>query len=196
MSIGKRVSDAIDKMDAGDREGALFQICAAIEATAKAEFSKPGRGSYKDFIHQHLGMITELAFGNVRILNINLKYNHPDLRTDANGCASVQDILYHVVRCGLYHNGEIPYDLRFTDEPQFRVEDGTLTLPSGLIFGLIAAVVVSPANVSQHAPKEGILNLRGASIPVNKLWGRRAELLWLLDATNEAYRLATKPQAT
>jgi hypothetical protein len=42
MSIGKRVSDAIDKMEASDPEGALFAICAALEATAAKESGQKG----------------------------------------------------------------------------------------------------------------------------------------------------------
>jgi hypothetical protein len=196
MSVGKRVADTIDKMELGDPEGALFQICAAIEVTAKTEFGKSSRSSYKDFIHKSLGLITDIAFGGRKILNLNLGYDHPDLKKNADGCVAVQDIFYHVVRCGLYHDASLPDDLKFTDEMQIRIKDGVLVLPSALIYGLITAVVVSPANRDEHAPKEGMLNLSDFPIPINKLWGRRAELLWLLEAVNETKRLQTAATAT
>jgi hypothetical protein len=196
MSVGKRVSDTIDKMEIGDPEGALFQICAAIDVTAKTAFGKPGRGSYKDFIHHNLGLITDIALGGRKILNLNLGYDHPDLKKNANDCVSVQDIFYHVVRCGLYHDASLPDNLKFTDEMQIRIEDGVLILPSSLIYGLVIAVVVSPANRDQHTPKEGMLNLGNFPIPINKLWGRRDELLWLLDVVNEVKRLQTAATAT
>lgn len=195
MSVGKRVADTIDKMEIGDPEGALFQICAAIDFTAKTEAGKSGRGSYKDFIHQNLGLITDIAFGR-NILNLNLGYEHPDLKKNADGCVPVQDIFYHVVRCGLYHDTSLPDDLKFADEMQIRVKDGVLVLPSALIYGLITAVVISPANRDQHAPKEALLNLGDFPIPINKLWGRRNELLWLLDAVNEIKRIQTAATAT
>lgn len=196
MSVGKRVSDTIDKMEIGDPEGALFQICAGIDVTAKTEFGKSGRGSYKEFIHQNLGLITDIAFGGRKILNLNLGYDHPDLKKNADGCVPVQDIFYHVVRCGLYHEASLPDDLKFADEMQIRIKDGVLVLPSALIYGLITAVVVSPANRDEHAPKEGMLNLGEFPIPINKLWGRRDELLWLLDAINEIKWLKTAATAT
>ncbi|KPK50843.1 MAG: hypothetical protein AMK72_01250 [Planctomycetes bacterium SM23_25] len=34
MGIGKQVAEAVDKMQAHDPDGALFAICAAVEATA------------------------------------------------------------------------------------------------------------------------------------------------------------------
>ncbi len=190
MNIGDRVTDAIDKMAAADPEGALFQICAAIEVTAKNEFGKPGRGSYKDFIHQNLGLITDIAFGGSKFLNINLGYEHPSLKKNVDGCVPIQDILYHVVRCGLYHDARLPDDLKFADEHQIRMEEhGTLVMPSSLVYGLITAVVVSPTNRGECGSNEGTLNLDNFPIPLSKLWGRREELLWLLDVCNEVRRL-------
>jgi len=190
MSIGKRISDTIDKMEAADPEGALFQICAAIDVTAKNEFGKSGSKNYKNFIHQNLGLITDIAFGGRKILNLNLAYDHPELKKNVDGSVPVQDIFYHIVRCGLYHEATLPDDLKFTDDMQIRIEEnGVLVLPSALIYGLICAVVVSPANRDERAPKEAMLNFGEFPIPINKMWGHRNELLWLLDAVNEVTRL-------
>jgi len=190
MSVGKRISDTINKMEDADPEGALFQICAAIDVTAKNESGKSGRKNYKDFIRQNLGLITDIAFGGRKILNLNLAYDHPKLKKNANGCVPLQDLFYHVVRCGLYHEATLPDDLKFTDDMQIRIEeDGVLVLPSALIYGLICAVIVSPANREERAPKEAMLNFGKFPIPINKMWGHRNELLWLLDAVNEVTRL-------
>jgi hypothetical protein len=190
MSVGKRISDTIEKMDVADSEGALFQISAAIEITAKKEYGKSGHENYKDFIHQNMGLITDIAFGGRKILNINLKYDHPGLKKTANGLVPIQDIFYHVVRCGLYHEAALPDNLKFTNEMQIRIEEnGMLVLPSALIYGLICAVVVSPVNHDERVLKEATLNLGEFPILINKLWGRRNELLWLLDAANELMRL-------
>ena len=117
MGVGKRISDTIDKMQAGDPEGALFQICAAIDVTARNEFGKSGRGSYKDFIHQNLGLITDIAFGGRRFLNLNLEYDHPELKKNPDGCVPVQDIFYHAIRCALYHEASLPDDFDETLSP-------------------------------------------------------------------------------
>jgi hypothetical protein len=39
-----------------------------------------------------------------------------------------------------------------------------------------------------------MLNLGEIPIPISKLWGRRAELLWLLDALAEVTRLRIEAQ--
>jgi hypothetical protein len=196
MSIGKRVSEAIEKMEASDPEGALFQICAAVDVTAQVELGKPGKGSYKDFLHQNLGLITRISSGRGSILNFFLKYDHPKIAKAPNGLVSIQDIFYHVVRCGLYHEAGLPGDLKFTDEGQFRVDHGVLVMPSTLIYGLVTAVVVSPVNHNERAQKDFVLNLGNFPVPISKLWGRRDELTWLLDVEKEVYEMQLRTRET
>lgn len=181
MSIAKRVAEAVEKMAQSDPEGALLPISSAIDATATKHYNRRGRKSYKDFIHENLGLITKVAFGP-SILNINLKYDHPDLTIGPNGLCTIQDVLYHVVRCGLAHSAELPSTLRFVDEDKFRVENNLLVLPASLIYGLIAAVVVCPANIDQTISESYGFNVRGFQITMNNLWGKKAALENLLAA--------------
>jgi hypothetical protein len=179
VGIAKCVAEAFEKIRAGDPEGALMQICAAIEATATAEYGKEGRGSYKDFLRDNLGLITKVGFG-LSILNLNLGYVHPRIKTATPGLCSFEDILYHAVRCGLYHQASLPSDLRFHDEPAFKIEDELLVLPAKLVLGLVIAVVVAPINKDEKATEGHYgLDISGYRVPLNKLWGRRAELLEL-----------------
>jgi len=175
MSIAKRVAEAVEKMSQNDAEGALLPVSAAIDATATKHFNRRGRKSYKDFIHENLGLITEVAFGQ-SVMNINLKYDHPDLEPGPDGLCTIQDILYHVVRCGLAHSAELPSTLKFVDEYKFQVENDLLVLPSSLVYGLIAAVVVCPENADQTIPDHYGLNVRGFQIKLNDLWGKKQEL--------------------
>jgi len=193
MSIGKQVTDAINKMQLSDYEGALFAICAAIEATAKKEFAQRGREAYKKFVHENFGLITEVGLGST-ILNLYLSFDHPELKKNSAGSYKFEDILYHVVRCGLYHDASLPNDLRFTDEKKIRYDNGALILPAAIIYGLIMAVVVSPANQNESADKWCVLNFGDFPIPISRLWGRRHELVWLLDALKELRNLQCETQ--
>lgn len=179
MSIAKRVAETVERMAQNDAEAALLPISTAIDATATKHFKCRGRKSYKDFIHENLGLITKVGFGPT-ILNINLRYNHPDLKASPNGLCTIQDILYHVVRCGLAHAAELPSTLKFVDEKKIQVESGQLVLPASLIFGLVAAVVVCPENYDQKIASNYVLNTRGFRIVLNDWWGRKTELESLL----------------
>lgn len=114
VSIAKRVAEAVEKMAQDDVEGALLPISAAIDATATKHFNRGGRDSYKRFLHENLGLITKIAFGP-SVLNINLKYDHPDIETGPDGLCTIEQILYHVIRCGLAHNADLPSTLKFVD---------------------------------------------------------------------------------
>ena len=192
MSIAKRVMDSIDKMEKLDYENALFSICAAIEATASKEFSKKGKQSYKNFIHQNLGLITNIAFGGTKILNINLGYDHPSIKKNPDGLSSIQDILYHAIRCDLYHIAKIPDDIEFSKENKISVNNGKIVLPASLIYGLIISVVISPSNKDEKCSKDQFLNLWNFCIPINKLWGHRNKLIWLMDVLSEVMQIQSQ----
>jgi len=196
MSISKRVSEAIEKMEASDPEGALFEICAAIDATAVKEFNKRGKDTYKKFVHQNLGLITDIAFGGRQILNLNLAYDHPEVKKSSDGTCSIQDIIYHAVRCGLYHKAGIPDNIKFVQEQLITVKANNLILPSSLIYGFIVAIIISPVNKNESTLKDEILNLYNFLIPINKLWGRQEEFFWLKDLITEAIRIQKKQEKT
>jgi hypothetical protein len=189
MSISKRVAEAIDQMNAGDPESALFQICSVLEATATQFYGKKGRGSYKDFIHDNLDLITRIALGP-RILNINLAYDlnknlppgEKPVPSNADGTFPIQAIFYHAVRCSLYHGAKLPADLIFNDKRLIEVQSDKLILPSSLVSGLIYSVVACPINAAERIADTYGVDIGGWKIPVNSLWGKRAELVALLAA--------------
>ncbi len=195
MSVSKRVESAIERMQEDDAEGALFQISSTVDATAKREYDKRGGKSYKTFIHENLGMIVDVSFPARRVHNLNLHYPHDDISTDENGLCSIQDILYHAIRCGLYHEAKLPDNLKFTNEGQIRVEDDSLVLPSALIYGLIVAVVVSPVNSEERVSESVMLNFDGISMLLNCLWGKRAEMRWLLDVRYDTTQVMNRLEA-
>jgi hypothetical protein len=182
MSVGERVAQAIGRMDARDPEGALFQICAAVEVTARREYGGKGGAIYRQFVHENLGLITKAALGP-SISNLRLAFEHPEIERGPDGRCSVQEIVYHAVRCGLYHEAGLPPNLKFTEEQRIRIDGGTLYLPASLVYGLIVAVISCPANKDETAPAPDCgVSVRGFLIPLGKLWGKRAELLALYQA--------------
>jgi hypothetical protein len=85
MSIGRRVFDAIERMDRQNYEGALNDICGAIEDTAAREYGRGGQSVFKRFLHDNMLLITRTAGLGGGILNLNLGYEHPDIELDAKG---------------------------------------------------------------------------------------------------------------
>jgi hypothetical protein len=173
--IGKRVAEAFVKLHSADYEGALIPTSISVDATAKKARTGEGTGAaYKGFLRDNLNLITRVAMGGGGISNLNLGggYSHPKLHPNADGFFPVEQLLYHVVRCGLLHEGCLPSEIQFVAEA--RIEGGArLTVPAGFIVGMLAAVVVAPVNAGERVPVDyGFVFPTGRSARVNELWGR------------------------
>jgi hypothetical protein len=185
MSVGKRICEAIDRLAATDYEGALIPTSIAVDATASQVYpAKKNNEAYKDWLHDNMWLITKVGMGNVSIHNFRFRYNHPEVRCDPNGLCSLEQILYHVVRCGLLHAAKLPGNLRFGPPGQTKMEkDGTLVLSAGLICGMISAVVASSVNQNEVAPEHYGTTIFGRTMPLNQLWGKPDVLLGLFPTT-------------
>jgi len=186
MSIAKRITEAIDKLVAADYEAALIPASIAVDATASQVYpTKNNNEAFKDWLHDNLALITHIGMGGVSIVgNFSFEYSHPDIRTDENGLCSLEQILYHVVRCGLLHGAKLPSTLRFGQPGITTWEGDTLVLSGGLISGLIAAVVVSPINVGETAPDSYGITVSGRATSLNTLWGQRQALMDIVERKN------------
>jgi hypothetical protein len=173
MSIGKRIAEAAEKSAQGDPESALISVCIAIDATSAKLYGKSGRSSYKKFVHDNFALITKVAFGNLTIGALRIGYAHPDIDAHPDGLCSIEEIIYHVVRCGLLHTAELHSSIRFTKELRFVAKDGILTLPSSFVVGLIVAVVACPVNSRETSPLACSLTLAKTERSLNELWGKR-----------------------
>ncbi len=173
MSISKRIMDAIDWMNVGNYESALIPASIAIDATANRVYStKSNNQAYKDWLHENLAFITR--FMGVSITNsLRFGYSHPDLKLDAEGCCSLEQILYHVVRCGLLHNAGLPKTLRFGPPGIISLQGGNLVLSSELIYGMVAAVIAAPENAELTALDRYVLSIDGQTRRINDLWGKK-----------------------
>lgn len=184
MSIGKLVSEAIDKMNANDPEGALFSLCAAVEKTAELEYGQSGRASFKRFIQDNVRLIVRFVFPGHSAGGFKFAYSHPHPKPShpTGGMWTIEDVLYHAVRCGLYHDVEIPANITFSKDNTFSGGGGQITIPAKLVNGIIIAVVVAPSNSHEKAEGDFTVTWRNERLPLNTLWGKREELLRMMDA--------------
>lgn len=183
MSIGKRISEAVDRMMASDAEGALIPASIALDATASREYpAEKNNMAYKAFINANLATITKVAFHGPSIIGqLRVKYDHPDVKPASDGLCTFSQIMYHVVRCGLLHAAALPTDLRFSDRNTIQVQAGSLVLPASLIYGMLVAVVVSPVNSGESLADSYTLTYRNQMLQLNQLFAKPARLQQLFD---------------
>ena len=187
MTIGKLVSEAIVKMNADDPEFALFLLCAPIEKTAAVEYGQRGRASFKRFIHDNVRLMTRFVFGS-SIGGINFAYSHPCPKPGhpTEGIWTIEDVLYYAIRCGFYHDVELPPNIIFAKDNTFSGGGGQITIPAKLIHGVIVAVIVAPSNRHEKAEGTFTVLLRNEQLALDTLWGKRDELLRMMDAAERA----------
>lgn len=160
-------------MIANDYPEAMFHICPAIDATAKRFSGKRGRKNYKDFLTDNMDIVCGFSVGTP-LSGIRLNYVIPGI-TAPDGSCSLEEIIYHSVRCGLAHEAAIPTNILIT-ENQLGDPNGSLLLPKSIICGLIMAVVGSPANSLETCQETLCIHLNGVGFQINQWWGRSGAL--------------------
>jgi len=141
-----------------DPEAALLPLSPVLDAMAGQIYSRKGRSAYKQFIHDRMEVITRVAFGGIAILNAFFaigplvdekgKTIKPD-KVDKDGVAlySLEQVLYHVVRCGLLHKAEISPMLRDTGcRGSIFISGNAVNIPlQKITTGLLFAILTEPA---------------------------------------------------
>ncbi|MCA0375263.1 MAG: hypothetical protein LCH84_06315 [Gemmatimonadetes bacterium] len=199
MSIEKRVNQAFQAIVRGDPEEALFQICTAIEATAKLESGAGGKKSYMTWIERNIPVICAIGIGPA-LAGLRFGFAHRDLPPSKDGSHSLSEIVYHLMRCSLYHASGLPDHIRITENQIGPDDHGHLLIPKFLIVGLIYAVVASPANAGVATTTGHFVTVDGVRYNLDAQWGQRDKLVnTLVTARLEKERaenLSNPPEST
>lgn len=190
MSIGKRVREALDRQIDGDHEAALIPACIAVAASAEKAYPhlKRDNEKYKLFLSDNHDIIMLVAFG-IPTQGVSFKFSHDDIRQSiVPGMATLEEILYHVVRCRLIHDGELDPAIHFGQSNEFGLLDNEVVIPPEIIDGLVMAVVGSGCNKNERLPGASYHLIFHQSagdvrVEINSLWGQKAKLLQLLGNT-------------
>ena len=175
MSIGTFVSSSLGLFNEGKYDVALSLACSAVDATSAKCFptEKFNNVRYKSFLTKNMSIVTTYGMPGVSASCIRIKcINIPELKTDADSMAGLEDILYHVIRCGLIHQCEIEERIEFTERAELGDFEGKFKVPFAIVFGLIMAVILSRENSSETMPNDKEININGKNVNLNSLWGK------------------------
>jgi hypothetical protein len=181
------VFDALERIAQRRPEGALRDICGAIEGTLK-KGGLGGREKYKAWVASNLDLILVVGFPGLKTASMRIAYSHPDLPpTIPPNTPSLEEIIYHVVRCELYHKGGLPSDIEFSDGIIAGGGLGrSMTIPADFVLGLILGVLISPENSAERMRNEPVLWCNGIPLHLNSFWGKKQSLLDALAYTRLA----------
>ncbi len=141
------------------------------------------------FLADNRDIILMAALG-LPLGKISLKLTHASLRRpEVPGLATVGEILYHVVRCGLVHNAELDSSVKFGRSNEFGTLEGSrVVVPPEIVEGLLLAVIGCECNKDETLTGGSYaLQFRQVDgttdVDIQSLWGQKARLLELLQQT-------------
>lgn len=143
LSIQSFVDSAKILYDNEKYDESLCLACIAIDACSAKEFpNKRNAERYKLFLKKYFSIICRYGFLGIEASNIRIKVNVPNvaLRTDKDNYVDMEQIIYHVLRCGLVHECNIEKTIHFTDTTIIGDWNDKFYLPKTIIWGLIASV--------------------------------------------------------
>ena len=138
MSVQSFVNSAKILYNNGQYEEALCLICIAMDACASKQYSD-GKNAvhYKKFLKEHFSTICKYGFPGIEASSIRIKVNVPNvaLKTDKDGYVDMEQIIYHVIRCGLVHECNIENTIQFTETSIIGDWNEKFYMPKDIIWG-------------------------------------------------------------
>ena len=175
VSVGDRVKEAIDWMARGNLAQALSSVSIALDMTAQrhAGTDRSGHAIRKRFIQDYLWLIAHLGFPGGISPTASDPFADHNVKAGAVGTVGAEEIIDHVVRCGLSRSDGKPSKVAWKKAIALgRDEEGNLVLNEGLVWGLVSAVVFAPVNRSESVPEEYWLQVGQFRMFISELWGR------------------------
>lgn len=183
VTVGDRVQSMIDHMEKGELDLALSDICIALDITSQKYYgmTKSSRTTYKEFLKENIWMIVATGMGSLIVESIKLPFQHTDIKYDADGYCTLEQIIYHVMRCGLVHGtGENNKIIWNNLIPLGIDEAGNLQLSPSFIWGLALAVIVSEVNKDERVKDTCWISTMTFKYLINDLWGKRENVKTML----------------
>lgn len=176
VSVGQRVQSMIDHMSKGEVELALSDICIAIDITSQKYYNEPASSAscYKRFLKENIWMIVVTGMGSLVTEAIKLPFTHKDIKSDDEGYCTLEQIIYHVMRCGLIHGtGEDSKIIWNNRIPLALDKDGNLNLSPSFIWGFALCVITCPVNREEKVRDTCWVSTASFKYLINDLWGQR-----------------------
>ena len=176
VSVGQRVQSMIDHMSKGEIELALSDICIAIDITSQKYYNESTSSAtcYKRFLKENMWMIVVTGMGSLITETVKLPFTHKDIKSDSEGYCTLEQIIYHVMRCGLIHGtGEDSKIIWNNRIPLALDKDRNLNLSPSFIWGFALCVIACPANRKEKVGDTCWISTASFKYLINDLWGKR-----------------------
>ena len=180
ITIGQRLQSAIDHMDKGEYELGLSDICIALDNTAKRHFHKSDsdRTAYKEFLKENMWLILVTCLDACLSPQVKLPFQHDKIKSSQDGYSTLEDIVYHAIRCELIHDTGEKSKIVWNDYVSLAINDqGYLLLSPPFIWGLALAIITCESNKDERVDAGSWIQTMGYKYLINDLWGKKESIV-------------------
>lgn len=171
MTIAARIQECTGKLDVGDAENSFIQLAIAIDGTAKQLY--PGKKTSercKKFLKDNLPFILWSLSNGTPAKTGSLSFEVSS-SSESSERIEFEDLVYKVMRCSLFHDGELSEKVEFVYAPYIGTLNGRMQFPLALIGSLLFAVIASPVNERQRVSESTSFTFGKTKVPVNHMLG-------------------------
>lgn len=171
MTIAARIQECTGKLGVGDAENAFIQLAIAIDGTAKQLY--PGKKTSercKKFLKDSLPFILWSLSNGTPAKTGSLSFEVSS-SNESSERIEFEDLVYKVMRCSLFHDGELSEKVEFVNAPYIGTLNGRMQFPVALIGSLLFAVIASPVNERQRVSASTSFTFGKTKVPVNHMLG-------------------------
>lgn len=151
ITITKRVKSAIDYWDKGEVELALTDACIAVDATSIKYYnlSKSSRSEYQRFLGEFMWLITYSGLPGLMSQDIKIPRGKLSIPNVTDSTVSVEQLIYHVVRCDLVHANSIDPNIVFSNSVTLGNDGDKVLISRNIVWGILHSVIFNPANLNE-----------------------------------------------
>lgn len=173
MPLSNFVYSSIQLFQDGKLDVAISLICSALDATAKKRYPKKNNNERnKQFIQDSLHIITHFGMPGIFASGIKIKcIDVPGIKTDKDGYAGIENIIYHIIRCALVHECDVADLIVFTEHVMIGDFNGTFKIPKSVFIGLAMSTILAPENADERCSKSITIKTASGLYEVNDIWG-------------------------
>ncbi|MEN6593612.1 MAG: hypothetical protein ABFC31_01490 [Clostridiaceae bacterium] len=179
VSISDRIQSMVDHMDNNEIELALSDVCIAIDITSKRHYGRARSSStlYKNFVKENLWIIIFVGTGTILTDDIKIPFVHEDIKSSNDGYCTLEDIIYHVIRCGYIHDTGEHSKIKWNNKIPFAVDkDGYLYLTPSFIWAFALCVIACEENRDERVRDTCWVSMASFKYLINDMWGKRESI--------------------
>ncbi len=170
---GELIQESIDLIERGLYDKAFATACTTCQQTIKKDSGKDDLilVDFKGFIDEHWDLLVFMCFPDSKTPYLDVQFVIKEISLNPRRSYTIKEVTVYLITYVL-KTGKLPPDITFFAGNNFEKNNQRLFIPSTLVSGLIALLIVHPSNKDEEIPDKYWINILDFKMFVSELWGR------------------------